>query len=75
MGSDVPNPAVMMHNGAPPFIPNPLYFSWHQYDQAIFLVIVWSFTESVMLVATSKDTWEILATSFSSQSTARMMLI
>ena len=73
-----PNPDAGKEENTPT-IPNPQFTAWHQQDQEILSAIICSLSEdvigTVMLASTSREAWETLAASFSSQSTARMMQI
>jgi hypothetical protein len=61
----------------PRHIPNPAFTAWHQQDAAILSAIISTSTEAVqgmiLFANNSLDAWTTLASSFSSQSSARYM--
>jgi hypothetical protein len=74
---EIDNPKAPADAAAPRTLPNPEFAAWHQQDAAILSAIISTSTEAVqgliLFAASAQDAWTTLASSFSSQSSARYM--
>uniref|UniRef100_A0ACD5UQ02 Uncharacterized protein n=1 Tax=Avena sativa TaxID=4498 RepID=A0ACD5UQ02_AVESA len=73
----VDNPKAAEDTAAPRTLHNPAFTAWQQQDAALLSSIIATSTESiqgmVLFAASAQDAWTTLASSFSSQSSARYM--